>query len=70
MLEPQALDGSAMATIGANNRHWGPSTNQKKANQRQLATEEGRENSFRSQNRDDKDNLWCSYCKKSRTIKR
>lgn len=66
MLQPQALDGSAMVTTSVNNWHWGPCPNQKQANQRQLATEEGRANSFRSQNRDDKDNLWCSYCEKSR----
>ncbi|XP_059444961.1 uncharacterized protein LOC132176698 isoform X2 [Corylus avellana] len=58
MLEPQNTDSSAMVASGGNNSV----TNMERA----LVFENGRLGQSKAQNRDYKDNLWCTYCKKAR----
>ncbi|XP_034693588.1 uncharacterized protein LOC117920265 [Vitis riparia] len=58
MLNPQNTDSSAMVAGSGNNS----ATNM----ERVLVSSNGRSSQPKTQNRDYKDNLWCTYCKKAR----
>ncbi|RVW88127.1 hypothetical protein CK203_042925 [Vitis vinifera] len=58
MLNPQNTDSSAMVAGSGNNS----ATNM----ERVLVSGNGRSSQPKTQNRDYKDNLWCTYCKKAR----
>ena len=58
MLNPHNTDNSAMVAGNGNNSV---------ANmERVLVSGNGRSNQLKTQNREFKDNLWCTYCKKAR----